>query len=174
MLRRAPKATRKIIVRYQRYKKLILGISGFVVGLAVFLHSFDEISTFILKLAGKADANLKLIDQHAQMATDSTFAQIFVETRAAFAELPASKRYYRVTFFMTKSPGIGLKGCSVVVDGDEMNPLVSDGDIGDVSSEDISHPAMFRLRSVDNDPPSRTMYVKCRNAVSEAVTISLQ
>jgi hypothetical protein len=44
------------------------------------------------------------------MATDSTFAQIFAESRAAFLAIPVEKRYYQVTLFVTKDPNVPFDG----------------------------------------------------------------
>jgi hypothetical protein len=66
------------------------------------------------------EANLKIINQNAQMATDSTFAQIYVESRAKFLELPTTKRYYEVKFFLSKEPHAALNNCKIIVDGDDI------------------------------------------------------
>lgn len=159
---------------YLRWKTQLAGLGSAVVALAVFLHSYDDINAFILRALGKGDAHLEVINQNAQMATDSTYVQIFVESRAAFLAIPVQKRYYYVTFFMAKNPDVALTRCGVVVDGDDMNPLVSDGEIGNVQAGEASHAASFRLQSRDDDPVSRKMYVRCNDAVSKAVTLSLQ
>ena len=166
--------TRLPVRWYLRRKRQLAALGGFVVATAALLHSFDDINAFVLRVFGKGDAHLELINQNAQMATDSTFFKIFVESRANFLTIPVAKRYYAVTFFMIKSPGVALKHCGVIVDGDDMNPLVADGEIGDVPASEASHSVSFRLQSRDDDPVSRKMYVKCDDAVSQAVTLSLQ
>jgi hypothetical protein len=166
--------TRRPVPWYLRWKKELAGLAGFTVALAAFLHSFDDIKAFILRTLGRGDAHLELINQNAQMAKDSALFQIFVESRAAFLTIPVSERYYNVTFFMIKNPDVELKRCAIIVDGDDMNPLVSGGDIGDVPAGASSRAARFRLQSRDDDPESRKMYVRCDNAVSQAVILSLK
>jgi hypothetical protein len=110
----------------------------------------------------------------AHSATDSTFAQIYVESRAKFLELPTSKRYYEVKFFLSKEPHAALRDCKIIVDGDNMNPLVSNVKIGDVPAGEPSRVVNFQLRSRDDDPQSRELYVECENTYSPTVKLSLR
>jgi hypothetical protein len=108
------------------------------------------------------------------MAKDVPFGEIFVEDKALFAALPVEQRYYKVTFFLKEDPNIALKNCKVIVDNDDMNPLVSNADIGDILRSENDYQVHFRLKSALNEQATRQMYVKCDNVVTQAVTLTLQ
>jgi hypothetical protein len=154
--------------------KAAVAAAGFAGAVALFIHNIDDIAAFAQRMLGRGDPHLAIINSNAQMATDSTFAQVFVESRPAFLSIPADKRYYQVTFYITKEPGIASKDCKVIVDGDDMNPLVTNGNIGDLSAAEATQFVSFRLRSRDDDPESRKIYVKCKDAVSQAVAVALR
>jgi hypothetical protein len=66
------------------------------------------------------------------MAADSTFATIFVGSKESFLTFPIEKRHYEVSFFLVKDSNVPVKDCNVIVDNDDMNPLVSRANIGNI------------------------------------------
>lgn len=153
----------------------LLAGAAFVGTVALFLQNLGVIVAAINKAFGRNDPHLGIINQTVQMAKMSEFAPIYVRSRAAFLSIPVSERFYIITFFITKADDATVNDCGVVVDGDEMNPLVENGSIGNLSQGETTHEASFRLKSRADDPASRNLYIRCaNNVVSGSVALRLR